>query len=210
MGAVARLGSEVGLFQGSADSLPFDDGRFDACTINQVIHHFPKADGYAFAKRCFEEAFRVLKPGGCLILNTSMPEQQRDGFWWLSLFPNASDAICSRFPSLTIVEAHLRDAGFLVDADSVTVPLMRTLMAESRYLEHGVRAGFSDVYRSGDSSWAMAENFGELKDGLNQIQKMLDDGTADQWLADREALRHKIGQATFITAQKLGRSNSTQ
>jgi ubiquinone/menaquinone biosynthesis C-methylase UbiE len=200
--AVGLLGPNVDLCQGSADSLPFDDKRFDACTINQVIHHFPKADGYAFARRCFEEAFRVLRPGGCLILNTSMPEQQRDGFWWLSLFPNASDAICSRFPPLTTIEAHLRDAGFNVDADSVAVPLRRTLMAESRYLEHGVRAGFSGVYRSGDSSWAMAENLGELKDGLNQIQAMLDDGTADQWLVEREALRHKIGQATFITARK--------
>jgi len=198
-----RRRSNVKLVQGSAETLPFDDGSFEVCTINQVIHHFPKDDNYAFAKRAFREAYRVLKPGGIFVINTSTPEQQRDAFWWLSLFPKASEAICQRFPPMDDLLAHLKAAGFVMDADSVAVPLHRTLMAQDRYLEHGVKGGFMASYRAGDSSWSMADNFGELEEGLQTLKKMIDDGRSDAWLKEREALRLKMGQATFITAYKL-------
>jgi ubiquinone/menaquinone biosynthesis C-methylase UbiE len=191
------------LIQGSADNLAdFADGSFDACTFNQVIHHFPKDDNYAFCLKSFQECFRVLKPGGYLVLNTSMPEQQRDAFWWLSLFPKASDAVCDRFPPMATLEAHMKKAGFEWNADSVSVPLHRSLMADAAYLKDGVKSGFKAEYRAGDSSWSMAENFGELDEGLKKLQKMIDDGTADEWLAGREKLRKSMGQATFISVRK--------
>lgn len=197
-----RRRTNVRLVQGSADKLPFEDGSFDVCTINQVIHHFSKDDTYAFSKRAFQEAYRVLKPGGVFVINTSMPEQQRDAFWWISLFPRASHAICERFPPMAVMMDHLKTVGFVVDADSVVVPLYRTLMAEHKYLEHGVKGGFIPSYRAGDSSWSMAENFGELNEGLQALQNMIDDGSVDAWLQARELLRLKKGQATFITAYK--------
>lgn len=204
-----RLGnSSVKLVQGSADKMPFEDGSFNGATIHQVIHHFPKEDNYAFSKRVFAEAFRVLKPGGIFVVHTSTPEQQRDAFWWLSLFPKASDAICERFPPMDVLKDHLKAAGFSTNSDSVVVPLHRTLMAEDKYLEQGARSGFDASYRAGDSSWAMAENFGELDEGLQKLQAMLDAGTDDAWLQEREALRLSMGQATFITAYKQGTRDS--
>jgi len=196
--------ANVSLTQGSADKLPYADASFDVCTINQVIHHFPKEDNYAFNKRAFAEAYRVLKPGGIFVINTSMPEQQRDAFWWLSLFPGAGPAVCSRFPPMAVLMGHLKAAGFTTDGDSVCVPSHRTLMAESVYLRDGVKMAFEKWYRDGDSSWSMAENFGELDAGLDKLRKMINDGTADAWLAEREALRLSMGQATFITADKNG------
>lgn len=193
-----RLGASVNLTQGSADSMPFEKGSFDVVAINQVIHHFPTENNYLFFKKFLQEAFRVLKPGGCLILNTSTPNQQRDAFWWLALFPEASDTICNRFPPLNLVHAYMREVGFLVDADSVTVPLQRTLMAEDKYLEYGIEGAFKAEYRCGDSSWSMAENCGELAKGQQRIRDMQRDGTAEAWLAEREKLRMRVGQATFI------------
>lgn len=96
-------------------------------------------------------------------------------------------------------------SGFEFDADSVAVPLHRSLMAESKYLQDGVKAGFKSEYRAGDSSWSMAENFGELEEGLKKLQEMIESGTADDWLKGREELRHSMGQATFITVKKLRR-----
>jgi len=190
------------LIQGSADHLPFPDASFHAVTMNQVIHHFPKDDNYAFNQRVFKEISRVLKPGGAFILNTSTPEQQRDAFWWLSLFPSASKAICERFPPLTTLIAHSKAANLTVTADSVVAPLHRSLMAEDKYLQHGVKAGFMPEYRAGDSSWSMAENCGELDSGLKTLQDMIDNGTADQWLEERECLRKSMGQATFMSVRK--------
>jgi len=190
------------LLQGSADSLPFPDAAFDVCTMNQVAHHFPKDNKFAFCLRSFQEAYRVLKPGGVFVLNTSTPEQQRDAFWWLSLFPRASDAVCERFPPMDVLLAHFKAAKFELNADSVCVPLHRPLMAEHKYLEHGVKAAFMPEYRAGDSSWAMAENFGELSDGLKKLQQMIDAGTDGCWLEGRETLRRSMGQATFLIAKK--------
>jgi len=203
--AKTLLGDSVKLVQGSADALTeFADASVDFCTMDQVfmVHHFSSDDNYAFCACSFQEAYRVLKPGGVFVLNTSMPEQQRDAFWWLSLFPKASEAICARFPSLEVLKTHLKAANFEFNADSVAVPLHRSLMAESKYLEHGVKAGFMPEYRAGDSSWSMAENFGELDEGLKKLQGMIDAGKADYWLEGREQLRRSMGQATFVTVRK--------
>jgi SAM-dependent methyltransferase len=46
------------------ESLPYEDSRFDVVHANQVIEHLADTD------RFLEEVFRVLKPGGCVILCT--------------------------------------------------------------------------------------------------------------------------------------------
>eukprot|EP00747_Dinoflagellata_sp_TGD_P156806 gnl/TRDRNA2_/TRDRNA2_177691_c2_seq1.p1 gnl/TRDRNA2_/TRDRNA2_177691_c2~~gnl/TRDRNA2_/TRDRNA2_177691_c2_seq1.p1 ORF type:complete len:557 (-),score=96.54 gnl/TRDRNA2_/TRDRNA2_177691_c2_seq1:35-1705(-) len=187
----------------SANKLAFPDASFDGVISNQVIHHFPAEDNYKFLEEYIAEAYRVLKVGGKIIINTSSPEQQRDGFWWLELFPKASTDICSRFPPIATLLAKLEKVGFKVGPDSVVVPLRATLMGASAYLSGGVDSAFSEEYRAGDSSWAMAEKRGELEEGLQKIRDMRAAGTVDAWLQKREALRMQLGQATFVVAEKV-------
>lgn len=192
----------VSFCKSSANQLPFPDSSFDGVTTNQVIHHFPKEDDYRFLYEYLGEAFRVLRPGGCLVINTSSPEQQRDAFWWMALFPRASEEICSRFPPIETLKMHMLKIGFEVDADSVILPQHRTLMGANVYLKDGVDSAFSAEYRAGDSSWAMAESMGELEDGLTMIRELKASGKADAWLREREALRLQIGQSTSLVARK--------
>ena len=100
------------------------------------------------------------------------------------------------------MKKHLLAVGFTLDANSVTVPAERALIAEEKYLENGVMGAFMASYRNGDSSWSMAENCGELEEGQRILKEMMDSGKADAWLAEREALRKKVGQATFVTVRK--------
>eukprot|EP00658_Telonema_sp_P-2_P071394 TRINITY_DN60664_c0_g1_i1.p2 TRINITY_DN60664_c0_g1~~TRINITY_DN60664_c0_g1_i1.p2 ORF type:complete len:243 (-),score=62.77 TRINITY_DN60664_c0_g1_i1:300-1028(-) len=199
--AVARFGAEVPLAQGSAQNIPHPEDWFDVVTINQVIHHFDTKDDFAALSVAIQECYRVLKPGGCLMINTSTPEQQRDGFWWLSLFPEASARICQRFPPLNTLISKMTAAGFKVDADGVVVPLRRPLMKPELYLQGGIDLAFDPTYRACDSSWEMIDEV-EMEHGLEKISQMKEDGEAEGWLADREALRFSCGQFTFVVAKK--------
>ena len=49
--------------EGSADRLPYPDGRFDVVVCSQSFHHYPRPE------KAMQEAKRVLKPGGLYILS---------------------------------------------------------------------------------------------------------------------------------------------
>ena len=59
----ARSGlTNVTFEHGNAESLPFEDARFDGVVTRLAIHHF------AHPQRGFDEMFRVLRPGGIAVI----------------------------------------------------------------------------------------------------------------------------------------------
>lgn len=52
------LGKQVFISQGSAEKLPFDEGKFDLVTAVETVYFWPSLPN------CLQEVRRVLKPGG--------------------------------------------------------------------------------------------------------------------------------------------------
>jgi SAM-dependent methyltransferase len=79
----ARTKSEYIIERGSAESLPFDDGTFDAVVIEQVLEHLVNP---AVA---FREAGRVLRKGGVLCIGVPDAARYSDfyfyDYYWLLL-----------------------------------------------------------------------------------------------------------------------------
>jgi len=72
----AEHGLEIATRQGDAESLPYDDETFDLIIGHAFIHHLP-VPGTAIA-----EMYRVLKPGGTLVL-AGEPTEIGDKLSWI-------------------------------------------------------------------------------------------------------------------------------
>ncbi|MFT5854399.1 MAG: ubiquinone/menaquinone biosynthesis C-methylase UbiE, partial [Verrucomicrobiales bacterium] len=194
---------DVQIDQGSITELPHADESFDAIVCNQVLHHLDhgegedaSADDFPNVELFFREAFRVLRPNGIVVINTSSHPQHRDGFWWAALIPAAIERMLRRFPSIESLEEISKRAGF-VDSE-INVPLAEVLQG-TQYLDP--EGPLSAAWRAGDSTWSLVTDE-ELPQSLDRLKSMLNDGSIGAFMEEREQLRAKIGQTTFLAVRK--------
>merc|ERR1719399_355008 len=118
--------------------------------MNQVIHHFPRENEYAFLKDVFAQIYHVTAPGGAFVLNHCSEEQHRKAYWWFHFMPKACDKYCEASPPLSTCIEYMREVGFDVDENEILVPPHGLLMPTT-YMEHGLEGAFIKSYRDGDS-----------------------------------------------------------
>ena len=180
----------VSLRQGSVLEIPFPDESFDVVIMTQVLHHLtPDTHGTALS-----EIARVLRPGGTFWISTQTPHQHMEGFWWTPIIPQAAATLAARFPGQPLFTAQLEAAGL----EDVTwhVP-GAPLLAMEAYAD--VNGPLSKVYRSGDSTWALATE-AELDAGLEWWKGEIEAGRAEGFLAAREERRRAVGQTSAVCA----------
>lgn len=68
------------VFQGTVYDLPFAEGDFDLVVNREVLHLLPAPE------RPLAEMFRVLRPGGQLVVGQIVPYGREDAFWMFRVF----------------------------------------------------------------------------------------------------------------------------
>jgi ubiquinone/menaquinone biosynthesis C-methylase UbiE len=90
---------------GSAEELPLDDWSADAALLSNVIHHVHDPTAAT------AELYRVLRPGGTVVLRGSLREALRRNPHW-RFFPEALAIAESQMPTVSEAVALFTDAGF--------------------------------------------------------------------------------------------------
>ncbi len=194
-----RRDASVHVLQGGLDCLPYRDAMFDGMMCNQVMHHLSSGEGdepFAQLRHLMAEAYRVLRPEGILVCNTSSHRQLRDGFWWADLIPAAVTKIARRCPTLERIRSLLEAVGFRFGG--MIVPLHEVLQG-NKYLD--LQGPLDKAYRDGDSTWSLT-TAEELQNALTRLRAMHDEGSMASYLQQREQRRHQIGQTTCVFARK--------
>jgi ubiquinone/menaquinone biosynthesis C-methylase UbiE len=184
--------------EASIDELPLEDQSADGVTINQVLHHLPddRNDGWPHHRRVMTEMFRVLRPGGVILINTCSQDQLRRGYWYYDLIPKAARAISVLYIPLPALEEMLQQVGF--HAVERMVPLDAVLQAESLL---NARGPLRKEWRDGDSGWGLASPE-ELRLTIERVQQMERAGELEAYLQRLDEPRAIIGQTTFMVARR--------
>lgn len=185
------------LHEGNPVELPFEEGQFDAVVVNQVLCHLENgAAGHPMHRRALAEFFRVLRPGGVVIVNVSTHRQLREGFWFHPFIPGAVETALRNSMSASALETLLTDIGY--DFDGRTVPLDLTLR-EDGYRE--AACVLDPEARHGVSIWRFASE-SETDDAVQTVRSMAEKSRLDDFIAERERARRQVGQFTFFVGRK--------
>ncbi len=87
-----NLGSRIELIQGDSENLPFEENKFDAVTVAFGVRNFENL------KRGLQEIFRVLKPGGMVVVlefskPAKFPFKQVYNFYFKFILPKIGSII---------------------------------------------------------------------------------------------------------------------
>ncbi len=182
---------------GTVLDLPFPNGSFDAVVCNFVLHHLDSDQGrFRQFEAALDEFARVLVPGGVVCIQTASHEQIRDGYWWAALIPEAVERAQARYVPIGDLMDHLRARAFENVEERLLVD--EVLQGEG-YLDP--EGPLKESFRNADSTWAMATTY-ELEGALARTRALVDAGRMHAFQEEREALRRRIGQATFVSARK--------
>jgi SAM-dependent methyltransferase len=119
----ARARGDHAVAQASAAALPFESGTFDLVASFDVIYSLPDT----IERAAVSEMFRVLKPGGCLVLNVAALEILRGNHSILS-------GEVRRYSRRTL-RATLEAAGFAIERMTFTNATLLPIVAVTRGLQ---------------------------------------------------------------------------
>jgi len=150
--------------------------------------------------RCIQEAYRVLKPKGVLLIDTSF-EHNIDAHW-ISLAPKAANIFKQAFmPGNDLIE--------LLQTENYKNVFFASLPSNSctrTGLYHNAELIFDENWRKSLSEWSFIERTGELAGVLDLVKKQKDAGQLEQFAWDMNKKFRLVGETTTVFAQKPAES----
>ena len=178
--------------------LPYGDDSFDGVMVNQMLHHLEtgERDDYPGHRRALAEFYRVLRPGGVLVINVCSHAQFRRGFWYYDLLADALVAVAKRNITMPALAAMLAEVGF--GASARIVPLDAVMFGEAYF---DCRGPLDATWREGDSIWSLA-TAAEIDRAEARIRELDAAGRLDAYFNERDSKRNEVGQTTFVHTVK--------
>jgi len=160
---------EVRWLHGSAEAIPLPDKSVHCVVATLTVHHWQNLG------QGVSECFRILKPGGMMVLFTSTAEQML-GYWLRHYFPQMLDHSIKQMPGLNDLLSAFQKAGF---EKPVQEPYLVRSDLQDQFLYCGKRdpARYLDpLVRRGISSFSDLALESEVENGLIQLERDIRSG----------------------------------
>lgn len=197
--------------------MPFQAASFDAILFSYCLHHLNHETAdilVAQTKQTLSEAFRLLAPGGHVLVITCTPEQlspDQGSLWYYKYFPHAAQRLMAKFLSAATWQQVALDCGF---QDFESQLIEKTYWTEAGQNPQGP---FDSAWRNGDSMFSLCqrkdnsagdlggvanEHEDELVAGLAQLTLEIASGEAQKHIAAVRQRTEHIKQGVLISLKK--------
>ncbi len=177
---------------GSAENIGLPGNFVNGIIGSLTIHHWTNL------RIGFFELNKVLKPNGRIVIFTSTPKQMR-GYWLNHYFPKMLSDSILQMPTLNSVKAAMKDNGIeLVAMEKYFVK--PDLKDQFLYCgKQNPKLYFNEQIRQGISSFSSLANRAEVKQGLSQLKKDIDNGKIEAIIKSYE---NDFGDYLYIIGKK--------
>jgi len=152
-------GASVHLVHSDAEQLPFMTETFDRLFCINALHHFVDRE------RFFDEARRLLRPGGGLFNVGLDPHAERDTWWVYNYFTETRRIDLDRYPPVRSIRSAMAGAGFAW-AESCEVQVFEQVIPARDAIDRGL------VSREFTSQLAVLSDQ-EFEAGLSRVKRAM-------------------------------------
>ena len=177
---------------GTAEDTGLKNNSVDGIMASLTIHHWTDLG------KAFLELYRVLKPGGHLVIFTATPEQMK-GYWLNHYFPKMLADSIRQMPAMDLVTTTIKSAGFnLIQMEPYSIrPDLHDLFLYSG--KHAPELYFKPEVRAGISSFSALANTEEVAIGLRKLRVDIDNGQIRQV---KKSYENQGGDYLFMRLKK--------
>ena len=185
------------LKRADAVKLPLDNESIGAVWSVSSLHYLKGTRQYY----CLSEAYRVLMPGGRLVMDVGEFLEQHPSLWVTHYFPSLVQRYAGSLHSVDYYESALREIGF----EDVRCVSLEYTSDESDYV---LRSGQHDPERYLDQRFVAAipafnaMSRAELHEGQERIRRDRANGQLEAVIADCKAKARMEGDLGFIVASR--------